>query len=45
MFENLEIPHFANFRINFEKKKHVIDFETEKGPKMNVFDFVAFQEK
>ena len=33
----------CQFQNQFREKKHVIDFETEKGPKMNVFDFVAFQ--
>ena len=39
MFENLEIPRFL---IWF--KNHVIGFEMGKGPKMNWFDFGAFQD-
>ena len=35
--EHKKVGHF--------EKKHVIDLKTRKEPKMNMFDFGAFQEK
>ena len=40
MFENLEMPHFSHLIL----KNHTIDFEMGKGPKMNLFEFGAFQD-
>ena len=40
------ISRFSNTRKwGISRKKHVISFETEKEPKVNMFDFGAFQEK
>ena len=39
MFEFFEMPHFSHLIL----KMHVINFLTEKEPKMKFFDFGAFQ--
>ena len=52
MFEDFEMPHFkcpsrfSNIKKwGISRKKHVIDFKTGKEPKMNMFDFGAFQKQ
>ena len=45
-WENWGISGRTNIKKgHFEKKKHVIDLKTGKAPKLNIFDFGAFQEK
>ena len=47
IIENFVMPHFSylilNYLILFSKYKHVINFNTEKEPKMELFDFGIFQ--
>ena len=48
MFEFFEMPHFSYLILKIgkwgiSKNKHVINFLTEKEPKMKFFDFGAFQ--
>jgi len=39
------ISRFSNIKKwGISRKNHVINFKTEKGPKMDMFDFVTFQE-
>ena len=46
--ENGKMGHFRKNEYKkwgISRKKHVIDFKTGKIPKLNMFDFGAFQEK
>jgi len=46
--ENGKMGHFKKTNIRkwgISKKKHVINFKTEKEPTMKFFDFLAFQKK